>query len=90
MNFHENAVDSRRDRAASEDGSESAITTSGAPKSSRSLDRVSGIKDDGDSLLTHPWEGAHVSNKVVVSKRGATFGDGELVAVEMTELFENG
>jgi hypothetical protein len=56
VDFHENAIDSSCDSASSQNGSKLAVAPSCSSKSSGALDGVGSIKNDWNSLLSHPWQ----------------------------------
>ena len=86
VNFHENAIDSGCDSASSQNGSKLAVAPGCSSESSGTLDGVGSIENDWNSFLSHPWQGSHISDEVVVSEGGASLCNCELITVEVPEL----
>ena len=89
MSFHEHAITTRGDGSPCEDGGKLAISAGGGAEATRTLHGVGGIKDDAETELTHPVEGTHVGDEILVTKGGAALGEEEVLATNGLEFFSN-
>lgn len=89
VSFHEDTVAACGDSSPCEDGGKLAISASGGAETARPLHGVGGIKDDAVAELTHPVEGAHIGDEILVAKGGAALGEEEILTADGLELFSD-
>jgi hypothetical protein len=73
MHFQKNAVGSRGYRGSGEVLHELPLASGGGAQSTRELNAVGRIENDGEAEALHHRDGADVYDQVVVAERGPSF-----------------
>ena len=87
VGFKKETIDAGRDSGAGERLDEFRLSAAGMALSTRELNGVSDIVDDGIAEFGKDGEGAHVDDEVVVAKACATLSEYDLVVAGGSDFF---
>src|SRR4051795_697511 len=89
MNLHKNPVATHCHGGPSQSRCEDSIAGGRIPCSTRPLHRMCCVEDHAVSGFAYPMKRAHVSDEIVVTKRGAAFGETKLRVAKSDQFFSN-
>ena len=87
VGLEEETVDTSGDPGAGERFDKFRLTATGVALSTRELNGVSDIVNDGIAELGEDGEGAHVDDEIVVAEAGAAFGENDLGIAGGSDFF---
>ena len=89
MRLNEHTIHSRGHRRTREHGRQSPIPATGRPLTTRTLHRMSGIKNHPKSLFANPEKRPHIRYQIIVSKSGASLGEKESGVSTLGDFFRD-
>ena len=89
VGFKKEAIDAGRDSGAGERLDEFRLSAAGMTLSTRELNGVSDIVDDGTAEFGEDGKGAHVDDEVIVAEACATFGEDDFGVAGGSDFFGN-
>ena len=87
VSFKKETIDAGRDSGAGERLNEFRLASAGMALSTRELNGVSDIVDDGIAEFGEDGKGAHVDDEVVVAEACATFGENDFGVAAGSDFF---
>ena len=87
VGFEEETIDTGGDTGAGERFDEFRLTATGVALSTRELNGVSDIVNDGIAEFGEDGKGAHVDDEVIVAEAGAAFGENDLGVAGGSDFF---